>query len=253
MKKFYFLFKKSFFSSTKRLLRNRNFNFYDVLGLDQDCSNEEIKSAYMKLAKQYHPDINKSEGAEEKFKSITSAYEALNNQRNRDLYDAYMYSDPNSADGDYDFFKRGKDDDAEEFEKSRWDKYYENNKNKKESEFWGKAKNKEQNKQKFEDEFIKDFESVFNYNFKKKDIRGDDIKLEISISLDDSYTGCVKIIEVNRSELCKLCKGTRTSPGFKISKCLACSGTGKKHSPLTGIKNCPTCSGKGILIKNPCK
>jgi hypothetical protein len=107
---------KNFFYS-KNLLRNRNYNFYDVLGVERESTNEQIKLAYLKLASQYHPDFNKEDAAEEKFKNLTLAYEALNNQRNRDLYDAYMDSDPYSSDGDYNFFREDDDFDKDRYKK----------------------------------------------------------------------------------------------------------------------------------------
>lgn len=245
---------KQFFTKTKILLRNRNYNFYEVLGIEKNCTNDQIKSAYLKLAKQYHPDINQSEGAEEKFKSITVAYEALNNQRNRDLYDAYMYSDPYSEDGDYDFYKKEEHNSSDFYnEKAKWDKYYDRFKGKTQSEFWGSG-DRNTSKADFEENIFKDFESIFNYEFKKKDLKGEDIFIEVDISLKDSYYGAVKGISVkNRREICKTCKGSKCTPGFRPSKCFSCGGTGKTKSVLKGEKDCNICKGKGILIKNPCK
>jgi molecular chaperone DnaJ len=245
---------KQFFTQTKILSRNRNYNFYEVLGVERGCTNEEIKSAYLKLAKQYHPDINNSEGAEEKFKSITVAYEALNNQRNRDLYDSYMYSDPYS-DNDYDFFKKDEDDKSKDFfkEKARWDKYYESYKGKPESDFWGNG-NKNNKKEAYEEEIFKEFDSIFNYDLKKKEQKGQDIFLEINITLIDSYFGVVKGVSIkNRKELCKSCKGSMSSPGFRPSKCFTCGGNGEISSTIKGKSECKVCKGKGYLIKNPCK
>lgn len=249
---------KYFFSLTKPLMRNRNYNFYEVLGVNRDCTNDEIKSAYLKLAKQYHPDLNKDEGAEEQFKLIIVAYEALNNQRNRDLYDAYMYADPNS-DNDYDFFKKNEPS-AEEFykEKAKWDKYYDRFKDKDESEFWGKKGDrkgwKNASKEAYEENIFKDFESIFNFEFKKKEQKGQDIFLEIQISFSDSFFGATKGINVkNRKELCKSCKGTKCAPGFRPSKCFTCGGTGIQTSAIRGSYECNYCKGKGVLIKNPCK
>lgn len=248
----------SFFRKSKLSLRNRNYNFYEVLGVERTSSNEDIKSAYLKLAKQYHPDLNKSEGAEDKFKSITVAYEALNNQRNRDLYDAYMYSDPYS-DMNYEHFKeKEKNFNNENFyqEKARWDRYNEQFKNKKESSFWNNNKgNYNRNKTEYEDDFFKEFDNMFNSGYKPKSAKGEDILLEIEISLQDSFFGTTKGLTIeNKRDICSSCKGSKSMPGYKPSKCFSCGGTGEgKSSSILGGKNCKMCKGIGYLIKNPCK
>lgn len=240
------LSKFNFFFRTKMLLRNRNYNFYEVLGVSQDCTNEQIKAAYIKLAKEYHPDINKSEGAEDKFKSITVAYEALNNQRNRDLYDAYMYSDPYS-DNTYDFFKDRQDDPFDN-EKARWEKFNEKYKGNKKGGFWG-----EEGKEEYEKDFFKDFENIFSGGYKTKTVKGEDILVEIKISLEDSFHGATKGININnKREICSKCKGSKSMPGYRPSKCFSCGGTGEGKTGLFGGSKCKMCKGQGYLIKNPC-
>jgi len=85
---------KGFFKATNILNRNRNYNFYEVLGVDRNSTNEQIKQAFIRLAKQYHPDVNNDPGADDRYKNISLAYDALSIERNRDLYDAYMENDP---------------------------------------------------------------------------------------------------------------------------------------------------------------
>jgi len=161
--------KKSFFKKTL-FLRNRNPSFYEVLGVDRESTNEQIKKAYIKLAKQYHPDVNKDPGADDSFKNITLAYEALSNQRNRDLYDAYV--DNGSFENFYDqnFYK-----DEEEFarkdkSKAKTDKKGGFSKNSNDSNFWRGER------EDFEQKFYKDYENVFSRRFKEsKPQKGDDI------------------------------------------------------------------------------
>ena len=232
------------------LFRNRNYNFYDVLGVEKNSTNEQIKSAYLKLAKQYHPDLNKDEGAEEKFKSLTSAYEALNNQRNRDLYDAYMYSDPYS-DNNYEHDNTDYSEEKNNFyqEKAKWDKFSEKFKSKKESDFWGKK-----GPEGHEEDFFKDFDNIFSSGYKAKKASGEDILLEIRISFEEAFNGVLKGVKINnRREICSSCKGTKSTPGFKPSKCFSCSGTGETRSSILGGNKCKMCKGQGFIIKNPCK
>jgi molecular chaperone DnaJ len=253
----YFIKKSfSYFIKTKILQRNRNYNFYEVLGVEKTSTNEQIRSAYLKLAKQYHPDMNNDEGAEEKFKSITTAYEALNNQRNRDLYDAYMYSDPYS-DQNYNMNNDSeeKETDEERFykEKARWSKFSEQFKSKKSTDggFWGRE---EKGKENYEEEIFKDFNNIFNNGFKTKKAKGEDIYAEIKISFEEAFNGVIKGIKIpNRREICVDCKGSRSSPGFRPSKCFTCAGTGETRSSVFGSTKCNMCKGNGFIIKNPCK
>lgn len=238
------------FHKSNILLRNRNYNFYDVLGVEKNSTNEQIKSAYLKLAKQYHPDLNKDEGAEEKFKSLTSAYEALNNQRNRDLYDAYMYSDP-YTDNNYEYDNKDYSEEKDNFyqEKAKWDKFSDKFKSKKESDFWGKK-----GSEGYEQDFFKDFDNIFSSGYKTKKASGEDILLEIKISFEEAFNGVLKGVKINnRREICSSCKGTKSIPGFKPSKCFSCSGTGETRSSILGGNKCKMCKGQGFIIKNPCK
>jgi DnaJ-class molecular chaperone len=159
------------FFKTNVLHRNRNYNFYEVLGVNRGSTNEQIKAAYIKLAKQYHPDVNQDLGSDEKFKSITLAYEALSNERNRDLYDAYMDSDPYSQEWKYK--EEHYRDYANEREKARYDEknnsYY---KNYSDSNFW------QGNRKRYEEEINKDYENIFSQGYKKaKPQKGEDIKV----------------------------------------------------------------------------
>jgi DnaJ-class molecular chaperone len=158
------------FKRTNILNRNRNYNFYEVLGVERSCTNEQIRTAYIKLAKQYHPDVNNDLGSDEKFKSITLAYEALSNERNRDLYDAYMDSDPYSQEWKYkeEHYR------DEPKERSRYDErtnnYYKYNS---ESNFW------QGNRRQYEEDVNKDYENIFSQGYKKaKPQKGEDIKVD---------------------------------------------------------------------------
>jgi molecular chaperone DnaJ len=249
--------KFSFFKRTEFKLRNRNYNFYEVLGVEKNCSNEEIRAAYIKLAKQYHPDINKDPGSDDKFKTITLAYEALSNQRNRDLYDAYMYNDPYSQEWKYkeEQYRDDYHDSAKEFyrERAKYDNFSENfYREQTKSNFWGGKK------ENFEDEFYKGFDNVFNsgaQGFKKsgKDQKGEDILLEINIDLYESFVGVSKAIKFSRIEKCRSCRGQRSATGQRPSKCFGCNGTGEIKTSMFNAKKCNQCKGIGYIIKHPCK
>ena len=160
-----------------------------------------------------------------------------------------MHSDPNSQDWDYDFYKDEKDASFQK-EKAKYDEFAESFKKKEKSNFWGGREQRE----KMEEDVFRNFQSMFNYEFKKKELKGEDLFLEVKISFYESYNGCLKAISIkNKRELCKTCKGSKCLPGFKPNKCLVCAGSGKYKSPLRGVIDCVTCKGKGILIKNFCK
>jgi len=251
---------QNFFKKTTTKMRTRNFNFYEVLGVDKTCTNEEIRAAYIKLAKQYHPDVNKDPGSDDKFKTITLAYEALSIQKNRDLYDAYMYNDPYSQEWKYkeeDYRDEENSNSSKNFyrERARYDKYTQNNyKNKSESNFW----NDHNSRDDFESEFYKDYENIFNkgasgFSKSTKQQKAEDILLEIQISLYDSFHGIPKKINFTRTEKCKLCHGTRSSPGQRPSKCFSCNGSGEVRTAVFNSKKCNQCKGSGFIIKYPCK
>jgi len=160
--------KKCFFKKTKILLRNRNYNFYEVLGVERNSTNEQIKQAYLKLARQYHPDVNKDPGADDRYKNLSLAYEALSNQRNRDLYDAYMENDPYM--NDFNFWKEDEDFVNEENSRSFHErKAGSSSKNSNENNF---------RREEYEDRFYKNYDDIFNSGFKEsKPIKGDDINV----------------------------------------------------------------------------
>jgi molecular chaperone DnaJ len=247
----------SFFKGTMIKMRNRNYNFYEVLGVEKSCTNEEIRAAYIKLAKQYHPDVNKDPGSDDKFKTLTLAYEALSNQRNRDLYDAYMNNDPYSQEWKYkeEQYRDDYHDSARDFyrERAKYDNFSENfYREQGKSNFWGGQK------ENFEDQFYKDFDNIFNSaksGFKKsgKDPKGEDILLEINIDLYESFVGVSKAIKFSRIEKCRTCRGQRSATGHRPSKCFGCQGTGEIKTSMFNSKKCNQCKGVGFIIKHPCK
>jgi curved DNA-binding protein CbpA len=175
----FFFFKiqrKNFFKKTNKLFHNRSY-MYELLGVEKDCTNEQIKEAYIRLARQYHPENNKDAGAIDMFRSLTNAYEALSNQKNRDLYNAYMDLDLYDPDWLIDNHR-------EKFENQRDDYYYskfntgENSREKSKGNSNGFSySNSGFNNYNF-NYFSKDFENVFNSGYKEpKKLKAEDIEV----------------------------------------------------------------------------
>lgn len=207
-------------------------DYYEVLEVDKNASEEDIKRAYRKLAKKYHPDLNQgNKDAETKFKEINEAYEVLSDKEKRAKYDQFGHSafDPNSFGGGFGGF-------GGDF-----------------SGFGG---------------FGDIFETIFGdggFGFstssrrKSGPRRGSDLKYELEISFEDAAFGVEKNINVTRNETCSTCKGTGAQDGSGIETCKTCGGSGEvrhiQSSPfgrVVNVRTCESCGGEGKIIKNPC-
>jgi len=162
-------------------------NYYEVLRLPKNCTSEEIKKNYKKIAKEVHPDINNSPDAIEKFKELNEAYEILNDEKKRNLYDLY----------------------GEEGVRSEYTPF---------TECTGE--------QPFE-VFLKNIFKQNQFNDKNGKKRGKDSIHPLNISLEELYTGVTKKIKVTRTRLCKKCEGTGATEKNKIKNCEKCDGKGK--------------------------
>jgi molecular chaperone DnaJ len=194
-------------------------DYYEVLGVQRDASNEDIKKAFRKLAFQYHPDRNREDGASEKFKEINEAYEVLSDADKRASYDRFGHS------GAGDFFGRG----FEGFD------------------FGG-----------FGDIFEAFFGGTTTAS-RQAPRRGSDIHSRISISFEEAALGTEKEIEITRTEVCTTCRGTRSRPGTQPGRCPECNGTGQIRRVQRSIFGqfintaaCGRCRGEGTLITDPC-
>ena len=213
-------------------------DYYKVLGIDRNADASEIKRAYRHLAMKYHPDKNKDDkDAEEKFKEASEAYEVLSDTKKRSLYDQYGHAgvDPQFSPGGFQWsdFTHATDF-ADIF-----------------GDFFG------------ENSF---FTSIFGDTFSRFSTRtqrtsanrGEDLKISLSLSLEEIYTGITKKIKVSTKSGCEFCHGTGSADG-RISTCPQCNGTGQvRHirqsffGQMSTITTCPTCQGKGTVIKNKC-
>jgi molecular chaperone DnaJ len=194
-------------------------DYYEVLEVPQNATGEEIKKAYRKLAFKYHPDHNRDDSAEEKFKEINEAYEVLSDANKRATYDQFGHG------GAGDLFTRG----FEGFD------------------FGG-----------FGDIFDAFFGGM-TYATRHAPQRGADLHHQMSISFEEAAFGCEKEIEIKRTEVCSLCGGTGARPGSQPIRCPNCNGAGKvrrvQRSLFGSFINtaiCNQCQGEGMVITEHC-
>jgi molecular chaperone DnaJ len=216
-------------------------DYYDVLNIQRSASKEEIKNSYRKLALQYHPDRNKSPGAEEKFKEISEAYAVLSDDEKRKRYDTYGHV------GAEEVF-RGSE--------ANFDEVF------KDIGFGG-----------FRDIFDQIFGGRggvgnvgndpfggFGFSFGGGRRKGRDIIYDVELSLEEVLKGRKDEIELPKLEKCSNCGGGGSAPGTKPRKCTVCNGQGQtrriysqnRFSTFVSLEPCRTCQGQGEIIDKPC-
>jgi molecular chaperone DnaJ len=216
-------------------------DYYDVLNIQRSASKEEIKNSYRKLALQYHPDRNKSPGAEEKFKEISEAYAVLSDDEKRKRYDTYGHV------GAEEVF-RGSE--------ANFDEVF------KDIGFGG-----------FRDIFDQIFGGRggvgnvgndpfggFGFSFGGGRRKGRDIIYDVELSLEEVLKGRKDEIELPKLEKCSNCGGSGSAPGTKPRKCTVCNGQGQtrriynqnRFSTFVSLEPCRTCQGQGEIIDKPC-
>ena len=202
-----------------------NTEYYDRLGLSKDASQDEIKRAYRKLSKKYHPDINKEPGAEEKYKEILEAYETLSDAQKRAAYDQYGPDGANGFGGQGSF---GGFDGGAGF--GGFEDIY--------SSFFGGGATRNPNAPR----------------------QGDDLQYRVNLSFEEAVFGAEKEIHYNREVTCKTCPGSGAKPGTSPVTCGRCHGHGvinvDTQTPLGMMRRqvtCDVCHGTGQEIKDPCQ
>lgn len=206
-------------------------DYYEILGVSRNATKEEIKKAYRRLVKQYHPDVNPNKKeAEEKFKEISEAYEVLMDDEKRRAYDMYGHEGVDFGPGGFDWRHFTRFSDIEDIFGRDFFR-----------EFFG--------------EDI--FETFFGRGFSERR-RGADLIQEVELSLEEILNGCKKDVEVEMNERCKRCDGSGVDPDAARITCNACYGTGQirneKRTPFgyfATITTCSKCGGRGE-ITTPC-
>ena len=198
-------------------------DYYDVLGINKSATPDQIKSAYRKLAVKYHPDKNKGDKAsEEKFKEASEAYHVLSNSERKQNYDNFGHAAFENGGGGRGGF-------------GNFD---------------------------FSSHFSDIFEDFFGEGFggggrrsRRTSHRGSDLRYDLSITLEEAYSGKKQDIKFTSSEKCNTCKGSGSKPGHDAGSCSMCGGHGQVRSSqgfFTVQQTCPQCSGSGEEITNPC-
>ena len=212
-------------------------DYYEVLGVQKNATDDELKKAYRRLAKKYHPDANpdNKEEAEKNFKEVNEAYEVLSDSQKRRMYDQFGHDGPagfgggNPGGGYYSYSTSG---------------------------FNG-----------FDDFDLGDiFSSIFgggSRNSRKANngpVKGADLRYNMEITFEEAFLGVEKEIVISRDEQCSTCSGTGAKPGTSAQTCSACGGTGQiRHVQNTILgqmqttKTCSACNGTGKVIKEVCE
>ncbi|NEQ26200.1 MAG: DnaJ domain-containing protein, partial [Microcoleus sp. SIO2G3] len=203
-------------------------DYYEILGVARDADKEEIKQAYRRLARKYHPDVNKEDGAEERFKEINRAYEVLSEPEMRSRYDRFGEAGVGSAAGAgyQDFGDMGGF--ADIFES-----------------------------------FFSGFSGGMGQTAGRRrtgPVRGDDLRLDLKLDFREAVFGGEKEIRISHLETCTTCTGTGAKPGTKPRGCSTCSGSGQVRratrtpfGSFTQVSVCPTCNGSGQVIEDKCE
>lgn len=200
---------------------------YDVLGVAKSASQDEIKKAYRKLVREYHPDVNKDDGAEDHFKEINAAYEILGDEEKRARFDRFGMAgvsgaaDPGFGGG---AFTGDLGDIFEQF-------------------FGGMG----------------GFGAATGARNRRQPRQGRDLRLDMAISFEESIFGIEKPAEVTRLERCETCSGSGAEPGTTPRRCPECAGSGEVRQvrqtflgSMVTTSPCPRCGGHGEIVDTPC-
>jgi molecular chaperone DnaJ len=207
-------------------------DYYETLGVSRDADKEEIKQAYRRLARKYHPDVNKESGAEERFKEINRAYEVLSEPEVRARYDRFGEAGVSGA------AAAGAGAGFQDM-----------------SDMSG---------------FADIFESIFSgfagapggqpqQRRRGGPVRGDDLRLDLKLDFREAVFGGEKEIRISHLETCEVCTGSGAKSGTRPRTCSTCSGSGQVRrvtrtpfGSFTQVSTCPTCDGTGTVVEDKC-
>lgn len=198
-------------------------DYYEILGVPRTASSEDLKGAFRRLARQYHPDVNKASDAEERFKEINEAYVVLSDEEKRAAYDRFGHAGVRGAGGAPDF--------SVDFD--------------------------------FADIFgdLFGFGGFGRNSTRARNAprRGADLQYRLDLTFEEAVFGVEKEIEVTRDETCSTCSGSGAKPGTSPTRCSNCNGTGEVRQvrqtilgSMVQVATCPTCRGTGETIATPC-
>src|SRR5216683_2561649 len=203
-------------------MANNKRDYYEVLGVSRNASDEELKKSFRRLAKQYHPDANKEQGAETRFIEINEAYEVLSDPQKRAAYDRYGHAGLNGSAG------AGFGD------------------------FAGFSS--------INDLFETFFAGATGATRRSGTQRGADLRHDLTITFEEAVFGCQKEIELPRWETCSSCRGSGAQPGTSTARCSSCQGTGEIRrvqqsifGQFVNVTMCERCRGEGRVITTPCE
>ncbi|MGH3320588.1 MAG: molecular chaperone DnaJ [Streptosporangiaceae bacterium] len=196
-------------------------DYYAILGVRREASQDEIKKAYRRLARELHPDVNPDEGAQERFKEVSQAYEVLSDPQKRRVYN--LGGDPLSASG----ARAGGADFGAGFP--------------------------------FSDIMDAFFGTTTSRGPRSRARRGRNAAIQVDVDLHDAAFGCTREFKVDTAVVCPTCKGDGTAPGSRPSTCDMCQGRGEVSHVTRSLlgqvmtaRACPQCGGFGTVISDPC-
>ncbi|XP_078438124.1 uncharacterized protein LOC144708599 isoform X2 [Wolffia australiana] len=206
-------------------------DYYSVLGVPKSADGKEIKAAYRRLARQFHPDVNKQPGATEKFKEISAAYEVLSDDSKRAVYDRYGEDGLKSSMGGA----------AGAYTSNPFDLF---------EAFFGQSMGG----------FSGVDQGTFRTGRRSSVAKGEDIRYDLTLEFSEAIFGVEKEIELSHLETCDACDGTGAKPGSKPRVCPTCGGRGQvmrtEQTPFglfSQVSICPTCGGEGEVVSESCR
>jgi len=198
-----------------------NRDYYEILGVGRNASDDEIKASFRKLARQYHPDVNKAPDAEEKFKEINEAYGVLSDADKRARYDRFGREGLGNLGGFHDYTMDFSD---------------------------------------LVEELFGSFGFSSGRRSRNSPRRGRDLQMQVALSFEEAVFGAEKEIEFQREESCSHCSGSGSEPGTSPIRCSTCNGQGEVRQvrqtflgQMVQTATCPTCKGRGEVISTPCR
>lgn len=194
-------------------------DYYQVLEIPRNASKDDIRSAYRRLARRYHPDVSKEADAEARFKEINEAYQVLNDDEKRSLYDRFGHQAVNQNGG------AG----FGGFDMSGFGSIFE------------------------------DFFGFGQRSTRPGPSRGTDLRYDLEITFEEAVFGCKHDLHIRRSETCPACHGSGAEPGTTPIRCSECNGSGQVRrsqqsifGAFVNVSTCPRCGGRGETVSTPC-